>query len=61
MVGRQRIATTCTAATAVCVCVCVGGEGARVCVHACARVRVCVRASERACVRNVFEIYDNNI
>ena len=40
MVGRQRIALTCTAATA---------------------VRVCVLVRARACVRDVFAIYDNNI
>ena len=51
--------------TATAVCVCVGGGCAHVRAGECVRpfVRACVHACVRvcACVRDVFEIYDNNI
>ena len=43
--------------TATAVCVCVWG----MCVHAFARVRACVYSCVRACVCDVFAIYDDNI
>ena len=48
MVGRQRIALTCTAVTAVYVSVC-------------SRMRVRARVRARTCMRDVFAISDNNI
>ena len=45
----------CVCMRGVCVCVCVRVRGVRA--HACA----CVRPFVRACVRDVFAIYDNNI
>ena len=46
----------------VCVCACVcGRECVRVCVFASMCARACVRTCVRACVRDVFALYDNNI
>ena len=49
-VGRQRIAITCMAATSMCMCA-----------HAGARMHACACMCMRACVCDVFAIYDNNI